>query len=86
MTSKKAPAEPTPPEDADAKKAFTTVQPEAQALAKGELLNPNGDLMIPAAGGIGRRRDLEIPSATRLGRRGDLKTLPVGDRGAALGF
>ena len=56
-TSKKAPPEPTTPEEADAKAAFTTVQPAAVALAKDQILNPNTtvDAAIIAALAVGRK-------------------------------
>ncbi|MEP7119830.1 MAG: hypothetical protein ABJE95_02925 [Byssovorax sp.] len=41
MTSKKAPPEPTTPDDTDAKTAFATVQPLALALAKDKITSPN---------------------------------------------
>jgi hypothetical protein len=55
--AKKAPLEPTPPEEADAKAAFATVQPAALALAKDRILNPNTtvDAAIIAALAVGRK-------------------------------
>ncbi len=56
MTSKKAPLEPTPPDDTDAKIAFTTVQPIALALAKDKITSPNTtvDTAIIAALAVAR--------------------------------
>ena len=54
---KKAPLEPTTPDDVDAKAAFTAVQPVALALAKDKVLNPNTtvDAAIIAALAVGRK-------------------------------
>jgi hypothetical protein len=55
--SKKAPAEPTTPDDADAKAAFTAVNAEALALPKDKVLNPNTivDAAIIAALAVARK-------------------------------
>jgi len=58
MTSpKKVPQPATQPEEADAKKAFTTVQPLALALAKDKIISPNTtvDAAIIAALAVGRK-------------------------------
>ena len=54
---KKAPAESTTPDDADAKSAFTSVEPAALALPKDKVLNPNTtvDAAIIAALAVGRK-------------------------------
>lgn len=56
-TSKKAPPEPITPEEADAKAAFTTVEPAALALAKEKIQSPNTtvDAAIIAALAVGRK-------------------------------
>lgn len=54
---KNAPVEPTTPDDADAKAAFTAVEPAALALAKDKILDPNTtvDAAIIAALAVGRK-------------------------------
>ena len=54
---KKVPQSSTQPEEADAKKAFTTVQPRALALAKDKIISPNTtvDAAIIAALAVGRK-------------------------------
>lgn len=56
MTSKKAPLEPTSPDDTDAKIAFTTIQPIALAVAKDKITSPNTtvDTAIIAALAVAR--------------------------------